>query len=829
MLLNEFVEKLQGVRRSGGSCTAKCPAHEDTQNSLGVSERDGKILIKCYAGCDTKDVLASLGLTFRDLFINPSNGSNRDNRTLKRIAALYDYRDDDGTLLYQVVRYDPKEFRQRRPDPNDRENWLWNLTGVNRVLYRLPELIEAIQTKTNAAIFVVEGEKDADNLAKLGLTATTNAGGAAKWNRNFNDILSKAFAVFVLPDNDIPGRKHARVIVEHLSNACIVELPGLTKPGADVSDWITAGGTREQLQEICLRTWQRKQTEPPSLSESKSTQDGPLDPDFPVIPLGFRDGKYTVYVVKSNEVRSFPARELARDTTFMEFEDLSHWEVNYKSDYKGLANMVVQASILAGPHDSNRVRGRGAWLDNDNTILHCGDHLLINGARAPLGMPFKQYVYPVRPKVAVWQEEPMSIREATEFFQICQILTWTDSILSPYLLAGWAAVAPICGALHWRPHLWLTGATGCGKTWVLRHIISPLLGDILVKVALSTTEAGLRQHLGCDALPVAFDEAGDQADQQRRGMPSTISKVLELARASSADSGTNVIKGSAGGEAMYYLARSCFLFAAILPHIDRAADASRITVLELQPPPQRVGNDAQLEVLSNAVDTLLSREYSGRWLARCVRMAPAIISSAQVFSQVIGGFSSRRDGDQLGTLLAGYWSLVSNDPVNHEEATDLVAELPIQDLITNQDIEVKDEEQCLQHILEQLIMVRAANLQNQYSVGELITWARNTTGHGNQPVDCRSAQDILRRHGLLIKDDGLYISTNNSVLSRIILSGTPWERGWSTVLGRLPGAVKPRKTTRFGELTSKSILIPWLTIFEDQVSKPTFTDGDMPF
>jgi hypothetical protein len=222
---------LQGVRRSGKGWTARCPAHDDAHASLSVRATDGgALLVKCHAGCSAAAVVAAVGLELRDLFPAPEPP--------RRLAATYDYRDADGRLLFQVVRFEPKDFRQRRPD--GRGGWVWKLGDVPRVLYRLPELNAA---PADQPVFVVEGEKDADRLAALGLVATTNVGGAGKWRAEHGRCLAGR-AVVVLPDNDAPGRDHARQVVrltlDHAASVRVLGLPGLP-PHGDVSDWLAVG------------------------------------------------------------------------------------------------------------------------------------------------------------------------------------------------------------------------------------------------------------------------------------------------------------------------------------------------------------------------------------------------------------------------------------------------------------------------------------------------------------------------------------------------------------------------------------------------------------
>jgi putative DNA primase/helicase len=166
----------------------------------------------------------------------------------RRIVATYGYRDEAGELLFQVVRYEPKDFRQRRPDGQG--GWTWRVKGVRQVPYRLFEL------RANAAedpVLIVEGEKDVDRLASLGFVATCNAGGANKWPAELKSYFVGA-TVCILPDNDEAGRSHAENIAASLhgiaASVRIVLLPGLAR-GGDVSDWLDAGGDASRLVELC--------------------------------------------------------------------------------------------------------------------------------------------------------------------------------------------------------------------------------------------------------------------------------------------------------------------------------------------------------------------------------------------------------------------------------------------------------------------------------------------------------------------------------------------------------------------------------------------------
>jgi hypothetical protein len=217
----------------------------------------------------------------------------------KQIAATYDYYDEAGELLFQSVRYDPKDFRQRRPDGVG--GWIWDLKGVRRVLYRLPQLVESAE---GATVYVVEGEKDADRLVELGFVATTNPGGAGKWRAEYNDYLSGKHVV-ILPDNDEPGRQHAEQVARSVYGvaACVrvVSLPGLP-PKGDVSDWFDGAGLDDGLQEIVERSpvWM------PDAEEAQA--DDLTDPPPVLLPFGqfmraqFGEGEEVAFELRRREV-----------------------------------------------------------------------------------------------------------------------------------------------------------------------------------------------------------------------------------------------------------------------------------------------------------------------------------------------------------------------------------------------------------------------------------------------------------------------------------------------------------------------------------------------
>ncbi|HEU5401791.1 MAG TPA: toprim domain-containing protein [Terriglobales bacterium] len=221
------------ARRSGAGWMAKCPAHDDNNPSLSIRDADGKVLLHCHAGCGQRQVIEALKV----------NGlwAERPAKPRRKIVATYDYTDEAGHLLYQVLRTEPKGFFQRRPDGEG--GWI-NKKSKRQVLFHLREVVEA------PIVFVVEGEKDAETLRSQGFVATTNAGGAeAPWLSEFSEALAGR-EVIVIPDNDKPGRNRAariaRALIGRVTRLVILELEG----AKDVTEWFEKGHGELELIEL---------------------------------------------------------------------------------------------------------------------------------------------------------------------------------------------------------------------------------------------------------------------------------------------------------------------------------------------------------------------------------------------------------------------------------------------------------------------------------------------------------------------------------------------------------------------------------------------------
>ena len=232
------------ARNEGKTSSIKCPSHDDKSPSLSVMPPaigDDWLRIKCHGGCSTDQILSAGKLSRKDLappktvVLKPALGP---------IVKAYDYVDETGRLLFQVCRYEPKDFRQRRP--NGTGGWIPKIEGVRKVLFYLPAIM--VSVANGETIYVVEGERDVESLVLEGLAATCNSGGAGKWLPAYTETLRGA-DVIVVPDNDVAGAKHLEVVGHALQGAVnrlrVLRLPSTHngRPVKDATDFFSAGGT----------------------------------------------------------------------------------------------------------------------------------------------------------------------------------------------------------------------------------------------------------------------------------------------------------------------------------------------------------------------------------------------------------------------------------------------------------------------------------------------------------------------------------------------------------------------------------------------------------
>jgi putative DNA primase/helicase len=549
-----------------------------------------------------------------------------------------------------------------------------------------------------------------------------------------------------------------------------------------------------------------------------------------VLPLGHDQGIFYYLSRGTGQVHGLtPARHTELELIALA-DPIGFWEqcaIFQKEkaggwDHKKAATWMMHWCRLRGIYKPDRVRGRGAWMDihretgEVRAVLNLGESLIVDGVeQRSLKLAGSSFIYAKARGLGQAIAPPTRNGAAHKLLEMCGLLRW-EKPYSATLAAGWIAIAPICGALNWRPSAWVTGGSNSGKSTFLNEIIAPILGrgsddGIALNVQSKTTEAGLRQMLGSDARPVLFDEAEAEMMPDKTRMQGNI----DLVRQSSSEGGAEIIKGTQNQSgAKKYRIRSMFLFSSINVSLDHMADESRITIFDLyNPGPHELERDRErwLELMALMAETVADSIWCAGMVARSVWLMPTTRKNAQTFKlAVIERMGNARAGDQLGALLAGAYSLGSEREITLDEAREYLAR-PENDFVQATAIDAaKDEERLLRRLTQWQLHYSSGGAHR--TVAELIEMAER---------DDLEAEKLLKRNGFKFvpeniqqeQEAGVWVSNTHPAIKEW-LKDTPWSIAWYRSLKRLPGAKSSDpKQIVFGKFQkTKAVWVPLATL-----------------
>jgi putative DNA primase/helicase len=545
----------------------------------------------------------------------------------------------------------------------------------------------------------------------------------------------------------------------------------------------------------------------------------PLPSGAPFTCLGFDGDCYYYQPGNTGQVMRLTGSGHS-STNLLRLATIHYWEALYPAktgvSWHSAISDLFQQQAAAGIYSHDRIRGRGAWWDQGRSVLHLGDRLIVDGiTHSVMKPPPSKFNYQRLASIDIPDDlDPLTDQQGAEILDIASRFLW-EVPASGLLVAGWAALAPICGSLTWRPHVWLTASAGSGKSALLNRFLGTLLGTLALWPEGSTSEASIRQELRADALPVIMDEAesNEAADRKR------IQDILALARVASSSGRGFVGRGGQDGAAQRFVIRSMFLLCSISTALKHGADASRFAQLTLRNPSflSKEQRTTHWTALDRDLTALITPEIGHRMMLRSVNLIPVIRDSVAVFRRAAADrFDSQRQGDQYGTLLAGAWSLMNTRIATEADAYQLIDSNDW--AAYRESAEQPDEERCLQHILQHQIRVEVERVEISAgkvfnrngiitrTVWELVEAVRGATEPADIPADAAEAH--LGRIGIRVQDDRLLIA-NTALGLQKILADTPWSHSWPTVLSRIPGAEKPGKV-RFKGMShnSRAVSLP---------------------
>lgn len=499
--------------------------------------------------------------------------------------------------------------------------------------------------------------------------------------------------------------------------------------------------------------------------------------------LGYDRGEFFVFIHAQKQISSFKPGELSEANLLM-MAPLDWWEFHFPGkngmSRKLVLNWFFRLAHARGLYNVKRLRGRGAWEDDGRFVYHQGGELYVDGVATDVTDIKSKYIYEMASSDNGPASAAMPASEGNHLLNIAHMFQWSKPGAAA-LLAGWTFLAPLCGAIKWRPHIWITGGAGSGKSTILNDYVSTLLGTKLFAQG-NSTEAGLRQTLKADAIPVLFDESEQNDESEKRRMGA----VIALIRQASTESVAQTYKGSTGGTAMSFHIRSMFCLASIQAPLDQKADEDRLTKLSLVSSDKAEDAEARwIKVKDELYKLGRDKTLPDRMLRRAIDMIPTIQQNISVFvAAAAKKFGTQRLGDQYGTMLAGAWSLTRDHVATEQDAYDMIAYYDWSEFIESGDVE--DPRKVVNAILEAKLVSKGES----FSVGTLISIANGELVEGISNMDKPNALRLLRENGMNFHGADWFVFQNGSINLRKLIADCPFSADLKAHLTRIKGSKK---------------------------------------
>lgn len=686
------------------------------------------------------------------------------------------YRTASGGVAFAVTRHE-------KPDGSkDVIPWYYGQDGKwhqgqafdnGRPLYHLDQIIKADRA---TPILVVEGEKCAD-VDVPGFLVTTWAGGSAATAKTDWSPL-EGREVIVWPDADEAGIKAAKAIANRLPGAKILAIQDKPK-GWDIADAMAEG-----IDPVAFISGAM----PRAVDECRG--------DAGEFACLGHDATHHWFLRRGVRVPYKIALGSFNASKILTLAPLAYWSAqSMVNDQGGIRTAPAQdyiegLSFSVGQYRPERIRGAGVWRDKDGFLINDGNRIIMHDGNVRALDDYQTEHHYISSSVdfAGMTGPEATAEDGKVLARLFDGQGWATPAQA-VMAMGWSLIAPFGGVLRWRPHIWVTGRRGSGKTHTMQNLIAPLCGPFAHIGSGKDTEAGIRRSLNMDARPVILDEMEPKGQRAAE----KISSILDLARNASSDGSGYITIASPDGGTQRFVVRSCFCFGSIQTPDEGAAIASRISKIELKVPA-----DMTAKIRQSAALYAECMGDPGRYRRRIFRALPRILQDIEwLRSDFLHLFGEQRKADQYAPMLAAAWAAQSDTSMQCDAGLDWFANLTPY-LSADADMAKDDEEAVIDHIL-------GAHIRHDNGVrtiGELLQ-----AGYIDQHA---WAQDLLARYGVRVYSGGLAIVAKGDQI-RLLLKDTPYASGYGAQIRRhrLSMGDSTRQVRMAGQSRAQCYVLDW--------------------
>jgi 5S rRNA maturation endonuclease (ribonuclease M5) len=756
-------------------------------------------------------------------------------KTVRKMAVIESYKYPHGWILRLPCPIKGKTFSAYNygileKDGELKEGWHFKQIPSNRPLYNIWGAVES-------TVVIVEGEKACNALAekikKITATVTTWCGGGNAWNlTDWTPIYGKN--VIIWGDTDAAGHATTQSIAQHLhDNGCNIKITDVSKfaDKYDAYDWCAEHDLEETKAYIKTATFFTPPA-PENIMESVPKEEvkpekvtlesRPVDissyiskrfqapekrketeSEQPYFVLGHADDLYYFYARGRGTVVSLTAEKISISNLLGLFPSLDYWQGRFPTktgiDIRAAQESLMKDCASKGWFDDSKRRKTGAWVDNDELVIHLGNKVYLNGEFVKPSDILSEYIYEATLPVKIEKTvvingkkkdilpEPMTDEVSQELLTLFNAVNF-EHPEAAILVAGMTMFAPICGASPWRPMMWITAEAGAGKTHLTANVMGKLCGAMSLKVTSATTESGLRQSVNCSTLPVFFDESESETKKSAEAME----QVLALIRRSSSETEARSIQGKMGGRGTEtFTSASSFILSSIVSTLRSAADISRFTIINLTSSHTIEAKRHFREVYEPLREKLITPDNCKSFVMRGIKNADTMLYNAEVFKVEMNKLGRKsRDADQYAPMLAGAYLYKTTEKITPEEAQSIIQRFDF-DKFVEPDKIVSEQEDVFMFILSASIPVRDDPSAQSRTIGWMINHIMESEDEeyrlemGRSVMPAASCVELLKERGIKVdfKKNKLVLFIPSQGIKSIVRHNPQWYE-WHKLLLR---------------------------------------------
>lgn len=763
------------------------------------------------------------------------------------------YRNQDGKPWICTVRFEKDGKKDVVPFyfADDGKFHAGNPVNKNRDLFNRHLL------KSDSKVVIVEGEKKAS--IQIGdYLLMTSIGGVNQIEKSNFSILENIEEIIIIPDfdqlNDIrgdllpeieqPGLKYAFAIKSKLPHAKILNTyKDISKPsGYDIYDMQKEGIDLLKFIQECeeYEILQPENSDKSNVSIGNNSGnnnnrnmslENETHPEIiaPFLFLGHNEQSHFFLPRGSNIIKKISFGSFSK-TKLIELAPLSWWCMEFPDKgnfvFDSAVDWVIRCSELQGFFFPERIRGTGVWIDEERIIINDGDKLKDHSGEHITDIKSKHFYVKSEKRMGDFSGRQSTNEEGEYFVKLIRAQGF-QSKLEGNQVIGWSLLAPFGGILSWRPHLWITGPKGCGKSFLLENIIEPICRPYIHRGSGKDSSPGIYRSLRNTPMPVLLDEM-EPGNANNKDAKQRIEEKLELARNASSDFSANITLTNKDGHGETFCTRSCFCCSSVVPHMMGEAIESRFLLSRMngfeKSPNKRRETKEMLE-------TGIMKD-PGIFKRRMYYNLDSFLKNIEILKDLLYEEMPNRKADNFAPVFSAIHTITRGGIIQEREGFKNYILESIEKSQPKEDI--SDEDILLRAIFDYTVRTQD---NNHLSIAELI----NPADTQNFIVEEKNI--LLKRYGIckymsegknnIPYGEYLAIATAHGSI-RDILKDTMYSDRYVSVLERHPAVeltIKP--SIRFAGQVKKAVLLKWNVIkkmyFDENIEIEDITDDMIPF